>query len=80
MAATKRVFMNLSGLDLLGFSGRVGGWFDGSVDKFVNTIHKWNHRHRTRRELLEMEDYILKDIGINRIDAIKEGKKTFWEG
>lgn len=79
MDATKRALMNLSGLDFLGFSERVGGWLGGSAQKFVGTIRRWNHRHRTRRALLDMEDRMLKDIGISRSDALGEGRKAFWE-
>ena len=79
MDATKRALMNLSGLDFLGFSERVGGWLGGSVLGFVRTIRKWNRRYRTRRALLEMEDHILKDIGVSRSDALREGTKAFWE-
>ncbi len=79
MAASKRMLINLSGLDLLGFSGRTGEWLGESVHKFAKVIHEWNRRYRTRKELLEMEDYMLKDIGISRSDALREGNKPFWE-
>lgn len=79
MDATRRALMNISGLDLPGFSERVSGWLGRSAKEFLRAIRKWNRRYRTRRDLLEMEDRILKDIGINRSDALKEGKKAFWE-
>lgn len=79
MDATRRALMNISGLDLLGFSERVVRWFGGSVQKIAGTFQRWNHRYRTRRDLLRMDDHLLKDIGINRSDALKEGTKAFWK-
>jgi uncharacterized protein YjiS (DUF1127 family) len=80
MDATRRALMNISELDFLGFSGRAGGWLGGCFHKFAGTIQSWSRRCRTRRDLLEMDDHILKDIGINRIDALQEGRKAFWKG
>lgn len=33
---------------------------------------------RQRRRLLELEDHLLKDIGISRADPLQEGRKPFW--
>jgi uncharacterized protein YjiS (DUF1127 family) len=38
----------------------------------------WRNRHRQRRQLAELPDKILKDIGISRADALRESEKTFW--
>ena len=37
-------------------------------------------RYRQRRQLLEMDDRELKDIGISREQAEQEGRKTLWNG
>jgi uncharacterized protein YjiS (DUF1127 family) len=34
--------------------------------------------HRQRRELLALDERMLKDIGISRADALQEGRKPFW--
>lgn len=34
---------------------------------------------RERRQLLALEDHELKDIGISRADAEKEGNRAFWD-
>lgn len=34
--------------------------------------------YRQRRELLALDDRTLKDIGISRADAFREGSKPFW--
>lgn len=35
-------------------------------------------RRKSRRSLLEMTDAQLKDIGISRADAYREGNKAMW--
>ena len=34
--------------------------------------------YRQRRELLALDDRMLKDIGLSRADAFREGSKPFW--
>ena len=34
---------------------------------------------RQRRQLAQLPDYLLKDIGINRADALEEAEKPFWK-
>ena len=34
--------------------------------------------YRQRRALLALDDAMLKDLGINRVDALPEGNKPFW--
>ena len=36
-------------------------------------------RHRQRRALLDLDDRMLRDIGISRDDARLEARKRFWE-
>ena len=36
-------------------------------------------RRRTRRGLLELSDYELKDIGLSRCDAEREAQRRFWD-
>jgi uncharacterized protein YjiS (DUF1127 family) len=43
---------------------------------------QWATRFRERRELmalLDLPDYLLKDIGIKRDDITREGVKHFWQ-
>lgn len=44
---------------------------------------KWVHfvwqRQRQRRQLLQLEDYRLLDLGISREQADHEGQKAFWQ-
>ena len=34
---------------------------------------------RSRRQLLTLDDHLLKDIGLTREQAYQEGKQTFWK-
>ncbi|WP_252911925.1 DUF1127 domain-containing protein [Aliihoeflea aestuarii] len=40
----------------------------------------WPQRRRQRTRLLELEPHELRDIGICRKDALREGRKPFWQG
>ncbi|SEG52812.1 DUF1127 domain-containing protein [Marinobacterium lutimaris] len=35
--------------------------------------------HQTRRKLLTLDEHQLKDLNISRVDALREGKKPFWQ-
>jgi uncharacterized protein YjiS (DUF1127 family) len=39
----------------------------------------WINRYRQRKLLSSLEDHVLKDIGVTRIDALKESNKPFWK-
>ena len=41
-------------------------------------LKKWNNRSQQRRALENLPDYMLKDIGISRMDALREADKPFW--
>jgi uncharacterized protein YjiS (DUF1127 family) len=57
------------------------GWMPaaGLLLRWVEVIEAWRSRARSRRALLEMSDAMLKDIGLGRADAWREGSKPFWE-
>jgi uncharacterized protein YjiS (DUF1127 family) len=44
----------------------------------VDAILTWRERARTRRQLLTLDDRLLKDMGITRLDAQSEAEKPFW--
>ena len=41
-------------------------------------LRGWRELYRQRRALLALDDAMLKDIGISRVDALQEGNKPFW--
>jgi uncharacterized protein YjiS (DUF1127 family) len=40
----------------------------------------WHDVSRQRRALLELDDRMLRDIGITRADAEHEARRPFWDG
>ncbi|CAH2403735.1 conserved hypothetical protein [Mesorhizobium ventifaucium] len=49
------------------------------VSSLANRINSLLDRRRSRLVLLEMTDDQLKDIGISRADAHREGLRRFWD-
>jgi uncharacterized protein YjiS (DUF1127 family) len=47
--------------------------------KIWNTWKFWQEIRCQRRELLKLDDRILKDIGISRVDAEREANRPFWD-
>lgn len=48
------------------------------VGDLVDHLVEWQDRRRQRRELLSLDDHLLKDIGVTRVEAEVEGYKPFW--
>jgi uncharacterized protein YjiS (DUF1127 family) len=48
------------------------------VTSLVDSLSRWRERARGRRLLMEMDERLLKDIGISRSDAYRESRKPFW--
>ena len=52
------------------------------VQQFVllwKILELWQERSRQRRQLLELDDRLLKDIGVSRADVEREAYKPFWK-
>jgi uncharacterized protein YjiS (DUF1127 family) len=63
-------------LALLWFAARqVGWWGTRGVDQTL----AWAERSRQRRQLGELDDYMLRDIGLTRADVDGEIRKSFWQ-
>lgn len=45
----------------------------------LDILRTWQQRHRTRRDLLNLNDRLLRDIGISRAEAEREASKPFWQ-
>ena len=41
-------------------------------------VSTWIERVHQRRALASLDDRLLRDIGITRVDAVREAKKPFW--
>jgi len=48
------------------------------ISAVVIAFQEWQERYRTRRDLMRLSDYQLKDIGLSRFDAEEEFQKPFW--
>ena len=57
------------------FSSSVGN----PVKRLFATIVAWQQRYELRQHLLEMDDYLLDDIGFSREDAKQEAARAFWK-
>ena len=51
----------------------------GLVARAVGLVLLWQERARGRKELQHLDNHMLKDIGLNRIDALREAEKPFWK-
>ena len=49
-----------------------------SVAATVEAVLDWFERTRQRRQLSELSDHMLKDIGLSRADVEAEAAKPFW--
>jgi len=45
----------------------------------LDAVFTWLERHRSRNELLRLDDHMLKDIGLSSADVENEAGKTFWQ-
>jgi uncharacterized protein YjiS (DUF1127 family) len=50
----------------------------GLVMRAIGLLGLWYERARQRRQLSELPPHLLRDIGIDRVDALREARKPFW--
>lgn len=65
-------------------SGAYAGFHgDGSGSSWlprpIGIVLLWLERRRQRQTLDQLDDRMLKDIGLNRVDVIHEIEKPFWQ-
>lgn len=56
-----------------------GGRLSVMLTSGMSRLELMMQRHRTRRVLLALTDEQLKDIGLSRVDARREGLRPFWD-
>lgn len=44
----------------------------------IDLVLQWQERVRQRHQLAKLDDRLLRDIGISRVDAMHEIEKPFW--
>jgi hypothetical protein len=52
--------------------------FKSGPHYLIATIHVWSERRRQRLRLQELDDWMLRDVGITRAEADGEVRKPFW--
>ncbi|MCZ4308890.1 DUF1127 domain-containing protein [Vibrio atlanticus] len=50
-----------------------------SIKKFYSNFERYLQNSRTRKQLSELPEYLLRDVGITQEQVDKELKKSFWE-
>jgi uncharacterized protein YjiS (DUF1127 family) len=63
---------------LLAFAWYAGNRFGERAGRMAEVGLTWLDRARQRRELRELNDHMLRDIGLSRADAWAESEKPFW--
>jgi uncharacterized protein YjiS (DUF1127 family) len=46
--------------------------------RLMRAVWRWHRRHSERRALRQLDERLLRDIAIERSDALKEWRKPFW--
>lgn len=49
------------------------------VVRFARVTRDWTTRRRTRQQLSDLDEHMLKDIGITQAQAAKEARRPFWQ-
>lgn len=55
-----------------------GESFAGALRQLLANVPLWRERARQRRALAQLDDRLLRDIGIDRTAAMEEVDKPFW--
>jgi uncharacterized protein YjiS (DUF1127 family) len=51
----------------------------GRFDRALSSLRRWLDRADQRAALNDLDDYLLRDIGITRAEAQAETRKLFWQ-
>lgn len=53
--------------------------FKIKISSMSQILQDWSVAARGRRELRQMSDHLLKDIGLSRAEADRESNRPFWD-
>lgn len=48
------------------------------LNQFLDTVAEWHSRAVSRRELAQLDDRMLQDIGVSNVEVEREISKPFW--
>ena len=48
------------------------------IQRLTDTLKTWKYRIASRRELMELDAHMLRDIGLTDLEAQTEASKPFW--
>lgn len=54
-------------------------YIDNPVKRLFKTLDLWNKRKEERKQLSKVDERLLKDMGISKLDAQQEIAKPFWQ-
>ena len=52
--------------------------FSNRLKRLLKVVKLWVMRSHQRRQLAKLDEVLLKDIGISKVDAEREISKSFW--
>ncbi len=58
---------------------RLAVFIETSPDRLLATLYNWQARISARRQLRRLDERMLVDIGLNRVDIEREAGKPFWQ-
>lgn len=61
-------------------AGRKAVTFLQVVAMGAKTVAIWSQRRKSRQELRYLDDHLLKDIGLEPGEALRESRRPFWQG
>lgn len=79
MSDSRYNFQTAVGAPDAGFSARdFAQWLRHVAVRLFTTLLEWQERARQRRQLPQLDDRMLRDIGLSRADVSREAGKPFW--
>lgn len=57
----------------------IGHLLGAGAAAMSQTVRHWWARHTQRNHLATLDEHLLRDIGMTRLDALRESRKAFWE-
>ncbi|WP_166359181.1 DUF1127 domain-containing protein [Pseudomonas akapageensis] len=53
--------------------------FRGLLGRGLAQVRRWRQLHCDRAELMRLSDAQLRDVGLSRLDVLREYRRPFWD-